>query len=261
MMQINPYGDFYSYDYGPAAGEVAGFAGAVLGVVLVFYLLMLAFAIVVYVLQSLGFYQIAKRRGIHNPWLAWLPVGNVWIIGSISDQYQYIAKGKLRSRRKVLLGLSIAAFALMIPVLAGYGAVIAGIVTEHSYTGADVMVGAGAMIAVLSYLALVIISIVAAVFQYIALYDLYTSCDPHNSVMYTVLSIFISVTMPFFVFFCRKKDNGMPPRKSQPVSQPSVIEPAPAEEENPIPEAVPADEPIAETAPAEEALPEEEKPE
>lgn len=226
MAYVNPYGDYYNYEYGPVTEDAFSGIGILFGVVLVMYLILLAFSIAVYVLQSLGYYTIAKRRGIHNPWLAWLPIGNMWILGSISDQYQYVAKGKIRNRRKVLMGLMIAIFALMIPAFAGYGALIAGIISEYSYAGADLMAGAGAMVAVLAYLAMMVIGIVATVFQYIALYDLYASCEPNNAVMYVVLSIFINVTMPFFVFSCRKKDFGMPPRNPQPAPQPTVIEAA-----------------------------------
>ena len=56
----------------------------------IFYLLCIFAAwgigIGAYVLWSLGVYTIAKRRGIRKPWLSWIPVGNLWILGSISDQ-------------------------------------------------------------------------------------------------------------------------------------------------------------------------------
>ena len=67
-----------------------------------------ALSIATYVLTSWGFYTIAQRRGIDKPWLAWIPVANVWILGCISDQYRYVAKGENKSKRKVLIGLSIA---------------------------------------------------------------------------------------------------------------------------------------------------------
>ena len=57
-------------------------------VYLVILLVALGFGMVWYVLQSLGLYTIAERRGIRNPWLAWVPVANMWVLGSISDQYQ-----------------------------------------------------------------------------------------------------------------------------------------------------------------------------
>ena len=50
------------------------------------------FTIAMYVLSAWGMYTIANRRGIHRPWLAWIPVANMWILGSISDQYQLSVK-------------------------------------------------------------------------------------------------------------------------------------------------------------------------
>ena len=77
-----------------------------------------------------------------------------------------------------------------------------------------------------------IVAIVLSVFQYIAHYDLYASCDPEHKVLFTVLSILLPVTQPFFVFACRKKEYGMPPRKGSvadtpvqtaPTAMPEVI--------------------------------------
>ena len=85
-------------------GDEVAFAGAMLmcmgiGMVL---------SVACYVLEALSLYTIAQRRGIRKPWLAWIPVVNVWIVGSISDQYQYVVNRRIQNRRKVLLGLAIA---------------------------------------------------------------------------------------------------------------------------------------------------------
>ena len=91
-----------------------GMAGAsgIIGILLAVYMLIafvsFAFSVASYILYSMGLYTIANRRGIHNGWLAWLPVGDAWILGSISDQYQYVVKGKIRNRRKVMLWLYVA---------------------------------------------------------------------------------------------------------------------------------------------------------
>ena len=58
------------------------------------------------------------------------------------------------------------------------------------------------------------------VIRCVALYDVYTSLDPRNSVLYTILSIAFRVTEPFFLFFNRKRDDGMPPRRDP---QPEVV--------------------------------------
>lgn len=224
-MNMAPYEYYNDYSYlEPAASSAAvgvlGFFAVFFGV---FYLIMLAFSVAQYVLHAIGLYAVAKRRGIRNPWLSWIPVAEVWILGSISDQYQYVKKGKIRNRRKVLLGLEIGMILAMIAML---GSVITMVGNEAFSATGDMLIGASVAAILLGYLAFLIIAVVAVVFMAIAYYDYYVSCDPNNAVLYLVLSILIPVTMPFFVFFSRKKDLGMPPRKQ---AQPPVIETVAAE--------------------------------
>lgn len=193
-------------------GGLAGFGGFLAVFLGFFYFLTFGIMIVSYVLQSIGMHTIAKRRGIKHPWLAWLPFGDVWILGSISDQYQYVAKGKIRNRRKVLLGIAIGVLVVGVPLL--IVSLIGWIVCLASFGGGDA--GAfGVMLGVflLVYIAILTVGIVNAVLQYIALYDLFASCNPDNAAMFLVLSIFFPVCLPFFMFSSRKKDLGMPPRK------------------------------------------------
>ena len=78
------------------------------------------------------------------------------------------------------------------------------------------------------------VTIALCVIRYMALYDVYRSMDPANAVLYLVLSILFSPTEPFFLFFNREKDLGMPPRKQRPVyEQPAYQEPV---YEQPAPE-------------------------
>ena len=65
----------------------------------------LVISLLSYVLTALAIYTIAKRRGLNKPWLAWIPVVDVWLLGSLSDQYQYVVRGRNRSKRKSLLVL------------------------------------------------------------------------------------------------------------------------------------------------------------
>ena len=69
---------------------------------------------------------------------------------------------------------------------------------------------------VVGLIPLVGIAIAVMAIRYVAMYDLYTSCSPQNNVLFLVLSIFFTVTEPFFLFFIRNKDEGMPPRRQQP---------------------------------------------
>ena len=62
----------------------------------VYMLIMAGVSVGTYVFQSLGAYTIAKRRGIRKPWLAWVPVGNLWIFGYVVARYFYY-RGKCPS--------------------------------------------------------------------------------------------------------------------------------------------------------------------
>ncbi len=217
------YPEYYgSYNGGGFSGGMEGamgLLGAFVGVYLLIWLLAMALSVVTYVLHSIGMYTIAKRREIRHPWLAWLPLGAAWILGSISDQYQYAAKGKKCSRRKVLLGLEIAVCGTVIATYVCIAVMaIAGIVGKS-----EAAVILPVLLVILFALAMVVMAIVLTVFTYIAYYDLYNSCQPDNAVLYLVLSIFFNITTSFFVFACRKDDQGMPPRQPQafePVWQP-----------------------------------------
>lgn len=235
-----PYSDEFMSGAEFSAGAMsAGIVGVFFAIYMVMIFFSFAFSVASYILTSLGTYTIAERRGIRYPWLTWLPFGNLWILGSISDQYQYIVKGKIKNRRKVMLGLSIGVVAAYIIFL--FATVTGIILSENAvYFGSE---AAMLVLVVVCMLVMVVTGIILIVYQYISLHDLYRSCHPGNAALYTVLSILITVTMPFFVFFSRKKDLGMPPRKkaSAPV-QPEVL---------PQPEAV-AEETAAEQEEAEE---------
>ena len=45
----------------------------------------IAICVVMYVFEALSLFTIAKRRGIPNYGLAWVPVGNMWIVGKLAD--------------------------------------------------------------------------------------------------------------------------------------------------------------------------------
>lgn len=222
------YPDQYQY-YANGMDEAFGVAAIVAVIWLVVCLLSIAYGITMYVLHGLGLYTIAQRRGIHRPWLAWVPVADMWMLGSISDQYQYVTKGKVRSRRKLLLGLVIATYALLIVFWICYAIFVVqmiGAVIDGSFVASQVL---GSLFGILGVFAVMaVVAILTTVFQYIAYYDLFQSCNPGNSSTFLVLSILFSFLLPIFVFACRKKDLGMPPRKS------SAPETAPKPEVIPI---------------------------
>lgn len=188
-------------------------------------LISLGLGLVMYIFLSLSLFTLAKRRGILHPGLAWVPVcGARWIMGSLADQYVYFAEGKVKYQRRLLLWLEVGMYVLLGLFFGLMGGMVAGAVLQNE-TQAVTM----AIWMLLGYFLLLVEIIVFAVFQYIALHKIYKSCDPKNTTLFLVLSILFNITMPFFLFACRKKDLGMP--------QPEAPEGEPAEEPTQLPEA------------------------
>ena len=171
--------------------------------------------IAAYVLTALAVSCISCRRELRRPWLAWVPVLNCWLLGSLSDQYQYVVKGENRSRRRWLLWLNIAKLLLTTAVTV-LGVSIAGSVLFGGFRGNLMSRIMGPVIGIAGIsLPLVSITLAYSVIYFMALYDVYRSLDPSNAVLYLVLSVLFPVTKPFFLFFNREKDGGMPPRKQK----------------------------------------------
>lgn len=179
-------------------------------------------SILIYVFTALSLYTIAKRREISKPWLAWIPVANCWILGSIADQYRYVAKGETKNKRKTLLILNIISCVLVIVFMVAFFVMMFNMVQNvMMYNMMDeeelliqVMKSLGGMMGMV--LPLSAVSIAYSIIYYMALYDVYSSCDPNNKVVYLVVGIFIGVATAIFLFICRNKDDGMPPRRELP---------------------------------------------
>ena len=174
--------------------------------------------IAMYVLTALGLYTLAKRRSIHNAWLAWVPGINCWLIGCISDQYRYVTKGQIKSKRKSLLTLTIIQMALTLAFVASLVVTIVSGADAAMYNPGYPVILERIMAPLIVTLGLLLpmmaIGVAKMVVYYMAMYDLSTSCAPDNNVLFLVMSIIFRVTEPFFIFFNRNHDKGMPPRRA-----------------------------------------------
>ena len=184
-------------------------------------------SVAVYVFTALGLYTLAQRRGLRNPWLAWIPVANVWILGSLSDQYRYVVRGQVRSKRKVLLTLNIISAVMGLVMTVVIVAAVVRWVFSFQAGASETEIVNAILGSVMGVLALCVpwagVAIASAVLSYMALYDIYTSCDPANNTVYLVLSILFGFTQAIFLFLCRNRDDGMPPRRD---AQPQYRQPA-----------------------------------
>lgn len=152
-------------------------AGALVGVGIAFVILLLfavALCIVLYVFLSYSVYTIAKNRNIENPWLAWIPVAQCWIIGQLGDYYlERTGKGK---KNLPLIMVILSAAGVVLGRFGGFFGTLGSLV----------------------FLALVVLA-------YIVLYHFYKSVSPNNAVALLVISIIFNVALPFILFANRNK--------------------------------------------------------
>ena len=197
-MTLNPY----YYDELPITGMDEEILATVMAILLGVLGVVLLFAFVFWILSSLSLQAIARRRGIRNAWLAWIPVGNEWILGSIADQYQHLIQGKITARRKLLVWLNVGYAMLIIA-----NGLVQGLTEAAAHTEEQLMLWS--LASMLISVARLAVSITALVFCHMSNYDLYRSCNPKNAVTFLVLGIIFPITQPFFYLSCRKKDLGM----------------------------------------------------
>lgn len=194
---------------------------AVYGIVI---LASLAFSIAVYVVQSVGLYTLAKRRGLRYAWLAWLPVGNSWITGSLADDYRS-RKGKKHYKLGLFTTIAsvavLALAALFVLCFAGmYVWMFVCIFFTESMGVSDLM----PLLILIPYMLIMAITLLMSacslahtVLCYVSSYFIFESCVPEQKVLYLIIAIVVGYTFGIHtaalgvtVFLCRNKDLGMP---------------------------------------------------
>lgn len=177
-------------------------------------------SLVTYIFTAMGLFTLAQRRKICNPWLAWIPVAQLWVLGSLSDQYQRKVHHRTTRRRRLLILLTALLIALVFIVVAMCLGAIFGAMTEGFVNGGDMSFWLGTLAnlggAMVAFVAILVAGIALVVLRYMALYDVYRSCEPSNATLFLILSIFFSFAAPVCLMLCRDKDNGMPAVESVP---------------------------------------------
>lgn len=122
--------------------------------------------IAAYVLVSLALYTMAQRRGIANPWLAWVPIADLYILALI-----------LRSLN--VFGLEIPMFTMVLPL----AALVVALLNRVPVLGT-------------------LLSLAYFVLSIASLNKLYRMYSPANATLYTVLSIF-GIPAPIILYMIR----------------------------------------------------------
>lgn len=177
--------------------------------------------IAIYLLESISVYKMAKSAEIKNPWLAFIPVANDWVFGTLAEKYK--KKNGTKSAR----------FGIILPVLEGIVLIeaialtIFTVISVKEITGYafDAVNTSAEMVpeqfmslipVIILYFALMAVAIAYAVVFFIALWRVYSSFDKSNATLYIVLSVIFTISVPIILFIIRNRKPEFDPHNNVP---------------------------------------------
>lgn len=192
-----------------AAGLAAGFAIIIFAFVGFILLLSLA----TWVFYSLGLYKLAKNQGMNNAWLAWIPIGNYYILGSVAKEAPFIKKHI--PRLDIIMPI-----AAVVLILLSWALSFSQIF--HAFQGFDSMYWGGDYnpfnLTFFASLGLVPVSFVFSAFLIFVYYHLFKLYAPNDAVLYTIIS---ALGFAFiFIFIIRNKKPVIPDVNNEPQPEP-----------------------------------------
>lgn len=177
--------------------------------------------IAIYLLESISVYKMAKSAEVKNPWLAFVPVANDWVFGTLAEKYK--KKNGTKSAR----------FGIILPVLEGIvfiesiALTIFTVISIKEITGyaLDAVNTSSEMApeqfmslipVIILYFALIAVAIAYAVVFFIALWRVYSSFDKSNATLYIVLSVIFTISVPIILFIIRNRKPEFDPHNNVP---------------------------------------------
>ena len=160
-------------------------AFGIIAVFIAVYLLILALVAVNYVFASIGLYKIAKRRALSHPFLAWIPIANLWIMGGIAQEYD--ERNGIKRNWKLALLLPMVISLVAMGVFFAFAVIMAILVTMVT---AELLI-VPFIVFYIIYFVLLISFMVYSVIYYISFFKLFESIVPHKALKYMILSFIV----------------------------------------------------------------------
>lgn len=144
------------------------------------------------ILTAAALCVVAWERGLRYPWLALIPIADLWVLGKLADTYHLYVRSRKNNMRFLLPGLGTAA--MLAP------GVISAIDDGLQLLGYGKL---GDLLSIVGMFAAVSIWGFFLVFRYIAVCDIYRAGTTGKEGLYMVLSVIFPFLIPFFIFKSR----------------------------------------------------------
>lgn len=167
-----------------AAGNIVrgSFAALVLFLLMINVLLNLP----VDILSSWAVFQMGRGLCFRSAWLAWIPGGNLWVMGCIADEYQ------LRRGRKGCLRF-------ILPLQAVWAVLLWYCTSTQTLDAKELIALADRFL-----LVPVLLSVGGIVAVYVALYRVFRYANLQSAAALTAISVIFSLPTPFFLWKAAK---------------------------------------------------------
>lgn len=192
-------------------------------ILLIFYmlysLLVMAYGAYAYIGMGLGGFRMARKIGMTNPWMFWIPMANVYAMGNLADQQAALCEGRSTAFRKKMLAWNIVIICAallfviaMIPILVV--ATVYGTMDENGTVTIpeaymEDLVGPS-LFFLFSFLVLLVLSVIYLVVYYKVLYRIFKLYAPDGAVGLLILSIFVNAAIPAVFLILSGKEPALP---------------------------------------------------
>lgn len=149
----------------------------------IIFVIGLIFGVVSLIIQGIPLYRMAKRRGINNAWLSFIPLGNTWIMINLPTN-EFNLLGIRAHRSKALWKVMLIMILMYIPVVAF----------------------AGTKLGFISAICSFIFSIFSLVFSYRVIKDLLDTYSNGSTLGWTIASMFIPFVLIVVLYMLMNRD-------------------------------------------------------
>ena len=192
-------------------------------ILLIFYMLyslfVMAYGAYAYIGMGLGGFRMARKIGMTNPWMFWIPMANVYAMGNLADQQAALCEGRSTAFRKKMLAWNLVIICAvmlfviaMIPILVV--ATVHGTMDENGTVTIpeaymNDLVGPS-LFFLFSLLVLLVLSVIYLVVYYKVLYRIFKLYAPDGAVGLLILSIFVNAAIPAVFLILSGKEPALP---------------------------------------------------
>lgn len=192
-------------------------------ILLIFYMLyslfVMAYGAYAYIGMGLGGFRMARKIGMTNPWMFWIPMANVYAMGNLADQQAALCEGRSTAFRKKMLAWNIVIICAalffviaMVPILVV--ATVHGTMDENGTVTIpeaymEDLVGPS-LFFLFSLLVLLVLSVIYLVVYYKVLYRIFKLYAPDGAVGLLILSIFVNAAIPAVFLILSGKEPALP---------------------------------------------------